>query len=120
MTDFIDPDDRDLSILCTGELRKVYGFYLRAARYSVPEAEIEAHLVRLSPVTPIEWIEAIKAIRTPCRRCRNGTYYWGAVVNGRPSRSGRCFQCNGKGYQTMSDFRRNRGYNRHAIERALA
>jgi hypothetical protein len=35
----------------------------------------------------------------PCFRCGpgNGTYYWGAVINGVPQYSGQCFRCHGTG-----------------------
>lgn len=40
----------------------------------------------------------------PCTRCpgSRGTYYWGAVVNGRPSRSGTCFRCEGTGRMSVT------------------
>lgn len=36
---------------------------------------------------------------TPCHRCQcTGNFVWGAFVNGRPTHSGSCFKCNGRGY----------------------
>ena len=114
------PDDLDLSRLDVEELRAVYAFYLRAAEYGAGKVETVRQLEMAGPTTPLEWIKAIKAITVKCDRCTNGTYYWGAVVNGRPTHSGECFRCEGKGYQNMSDFRRNRGYDNHAVRRAFA
>jgi DnaJ-class molecular chaperone len=48
-----------------------------------------------------------------CCKCRGtGTYHWGAVVNGVPSKSGTCFSCRGTGQQSSRQIRRNRTYNR--------
>ena len=118
--DFTNPDDLDLPLLTVGELRKVYSFYRRAAEYGAGVVETDKQLEMAGPTTPIEWIEALKGITVKCTRCACGTYYWGGTVNGIPRFSGECFRCDGKGYQTMSDFRRNRGYDKHAISRAFA
>lgn len=49
-----------------------------------------------------------------CNKCHgSGTYVWGAVVNGRPSHSGPCFACKGKGWQTERDRQRNDYYWNH-------
>ena len=54
--------------------------------------------------------------RTPCEKCGGtGRYGWGAVVNGKPSHSGECFACEGKGHQTDADRRRNWSYWRYRI-----
>jgi hypothetical protein len=48
-----------------------------------------------------------------CCKCHGtGTYQWGAVVNGVPSKSGACFSCRGTGRQSSRQIRRNRTYNR--------
>lgn len=50
----------------------------------------------------------------PCHNCgRTGRYGWGAIVNGVPTHSGPCYQCQEKGYVTVEDRRRNWGYNMH-------
>jgi len=49
-----------------------------------------------------------------CSRCGStGTYHWGAVVNGVPSRSGKCFDCAGKGKMDRADVKRDSYYHDH-------
>ena len=51
-----------------------------------------------------------------CAKCGgSGEYRWGAVVNGKPSKSGQCHSCQGTGRQTQRDIRRNVAYNRHKL-----
>lgn len=39
-----------------------------------------------------------KPAAPPCWRCHGtGVYVWGAILNGRPTRSGPCFACQGGG-----------------------
>jgi DnaJ-class molecular chaperone len=53
-----------------------------------------------------------------CEKCRgSGRYSWGAVVNGRVSKSGPCYSCQGTGRQTVRDIHRNTAYNRHKLVR---
>jgi hypothetical protein len=42
-------------------------------------------------------------------------YYWGAVVNGKPTKGGTCFSCAGTGKQTVRDIKRNVAYNRYKL-----
>lgn len=59
-------------------------------------------------------------IRERCWRCRGtGIYQWGAVVNGKCTHSGACYQCQGKGWQSDDDKRRNAAYMRYAIVRSF-
>ena len=52
----------------------------------------------------------------PCAKCNGtGEYRWGAVVNGKPSKSGQCHSCGGTGRQTARDIRRNVAYNRRKL-----
>jgi hypothetical protein len=121
MADRIDYDDLDLTLLTVEQLRNVYRFYRRAALYGISEVELAEHLDPFTGSTPVGWIEAIKTIQTECDKCSgSGTYQWGACINGRMTHSGSCFRCEGKGYQTMDDFRRNRGYDQHAVRRVCA
>ena len=51
-----------------------------------------------------------------CSKCHGtGEYRWGAVVNGKPSKSGQCHSCGGTGHQTQRDIRRNVAYKRHKL-----
>lgn len=51
-----------------------------------------------------------------CAKCRGtGVYAWGAVVNGKPTKSGPCYSCKGTGYQERGDIKRNEAYNRHKL-----
>ena len=55
-----------------------------------------------------------------CWKCvGSGKFYsGGAVVNGKyTGRTGDCFACQGKGYQTPDDQARNRAYWRHNAPR---
>lgn len=55
-----------------------------------------------------------------CEKCKGtGQYRWGAVVNGKASKSGECYSCRGTGKQTRGDIQRNRTYNRHKIVRIM-
>ena len=52
-----------------------------------------------------------------CPKCRgSGLYSWGAIVNGRPSKSGQCHSCGGTGRQTRRDILRNNAYNRYKLQ----
>lgn len=51
-----------------------------------------------------------------CDGCNgDGTYYGrGYVENGKfKGKTGECFRCHGKGYQTPKDVKRNRYYDNH-------
>ena len=51
-----------------------------------------------------------------CAKCNgSGIYAWGAVVNGKPTKSGPCHSCRGTGKQQVSDIKRNEAYNRHKL-----
>lgn len=51
-----------------------------------------------------------------CRKCHGtGIYYFGAVINGKPTRSGECFSCRGTGNQDRTQILRNETYNRYKI-----
>ena len=116
-----NPDDYDLTTLSVGDLRKAYAFYRWAALCGAGQAVVDKQLSAATPTTPLEWIAAIKAITVKCERCRgSGVYTWGGTVNGRPIHTGECFRCGGKGWQGVADFRRNYGYDNHAIRAACA
>ncbi len=58
--------------------------------------------------TPAEWVAAAEVAAVPCKRC-------GAT--GKFRSYGDCFRCNGKGYQTVADARRNWGHDKNAASR---
>jgi len=56
-----------------------------------------------------------------CEKCRgSGLYCWGAVVDGKPTKSGPCHSCRGSGRQTGRDITRNSAYNRYKIATIVA
>lgn len=56
-----------------------------------------------------------------CPKCRGtGVYAWGAVVNGKPEKTGRCFSCRGTGRQNSRQIRTNHAYNRFKIAQIVA
>ena len=56
-----------------------------------------------------------------CEKCRgSGVYSWGAIINGKPSKSGTCFSCRGTGKQTNRQRARNSTYNRHKVAQIMA
>ena len=49
-----------------------------------------------------------------CTKCGgSGIYRWGACINGKMSKEGPCFECEGKGYTTVADRRRTAAYWSH-------
>lgn len=56
-----------------------------------------------------------------CCKCHGtGTYSFGAIVNGKASRSGTCFSCRGTGKQSSKQIRTNCTYNRYKVARILS
>lgn len=52
-----------------------------------------------------------EGMQNKCERCNGtGIATWGGTINGKPVHSGKCFRCQGKGYQSEADKRRNYGY----------
>lgn len=67
--------------------------------------------------TPKHWINAAHSVKVPCRRCAQTGRFITMVENGNPKGPGGiCFRCEGKGYQTEEDARRNWGYDRFGIK----
>ena len=55
-----------------------------------------------------------------CERCAGTGRFVTGTLNGVPAGpGGECFRCHGKGYQTAEDERRNTGYDRYAVSRAI-
>ncbi len=113
----------DLDTMTTEELRAEFVKLRKIASYGVSREEwMDAVTFRLSEnPSPADWVHAAQTAVTECDRCSGtGIYVWGAIVNGQPSHTGHCYRCEGKGYQGQDDYRRNWGYDRHAIVRALS
>lgn len=71
-------------------------------------------IARATNATRLQRGHTHESKRPECLYCGNcggsGNYSWGAVVNGKVTHTGTCFQCAGKGYQDDADQRRNYGY----------
>ena len=51
-----------------------------------------------------------------CRRCAGTGEFVTMVVNGKPTGPGGiCYRCNGKGFQTAGDEKRNDNYDRYIL-----
>lgn len=69
----------------------------------------------------VDTVSIAASTKVTCTHCGGtGVYKWGASVNGVMTHSGPCYQCEGKGYQTDADQRRNWGYQNYAIGQAFA
>lgn len=69
--------------------------------------------------TPAQWVAAARRVRCRCGRCAGTGQFVTMVLNGRPTGPGGiCFRCEGKGYQTDADRRRNYGHDLHYMARA--
>ena len=56
-----------------------------------------------------------------CAKCHgSGRWYWGAVVNGQPTKEGPCFACKGSGRQRKADIARNHAFNRYQVGRIVS
>ena len=81
------------------------------------DAAVRALAVKLAnggKITPAIWVQAARDATVTCDRCHGtGEYVWGAIVNGKPTKKGVCFACEGKGRQNQGDFIRNRTYWNH-------
>lgn len=81
----------------------------RRARDARERAELKRPVDLLKPV-----VGHVTKHEEKCERCRGtGVYGWGASVNGKMEHSGPCFRCEGKGFQTAEDVRRNDYYDNH-------
>jgi hypothetical protein len=106
------------------ELREQYRKLRRNAKYGadmeVWDAAVADLAVRrarkagLMEPTPEMWIAAAEDVTVECEQCHgSGMFYWGAVVNGKPTHGGPCFRCAGAGRQGPADFARNQCYDGH-------
>lgn len=120
---YLEMGREDYAALDVPTLRLVYAELREIVRYTMGKDHADfaircAYLCN-APESPVEWIMAVKRVTCKCARCRGeGTYYWGACINGRMSHSAPCARCGGKGTMTFDDMRRGRAYDNHAICRA--
>ena len=114
----VDPDALPKS---ENDLRDIY----RKVRSDSPldmeafDASAKALLVakKIAKPTPTQWVKAALSVRTECDKCHgSGTYGWGAFINGKPTFSGPCYACEGKGVQRHDDWVRNANYWRFFVK----
>ena len=119
----VEADDMtaaELSNLPIEELRRLYRVYRKCWLYEFSRDVVDAAVAATNPVTPVDYILAIRSIRLKCDRCRgSGVYSWGACVNGKMTHSGYCYRCGGKGKMDSVDCRRGKAYDNHAIHDAF-
>jgi hypothetical protein len=116
----------DVTDMTISDLRDEYRRLASDGRFMFGPAWDEAVLATLArrglgrdSAAPADWVDAARATVLECERCHGGgVYYWGAVVNGRPTHSGDCYQCRGNGTQDADDMRRNHYYILYSIGRA--
>lgn len=66
---------------------------------------------------PEQWVVAAKGLACPCRRCASTGQFITSMVNGKPTGPGGiCYRCEGKGFQTDADARRNYYYDLYRAE----
>lgn len=116
---YLEMGREDYAALDVETLRAIYAELREIVRYTMGREAADLAVCAKNPVTPVDWVVAIKQVTCKCERCRGeGTYYWGACINGRMTHSAPCARCAGKGRMTFDDMRRGRAYDNHAICRA--
>jgi len=116
---YLEMSRDDYAALDVETLRAVYAELREIVRYTMGREDADSAICAQNPVSPVDWVVAVKRVTCGCRRCReSGTYEWGACINGRMSHSAPCARCGGKGRMTFDDMRRGRAYDNHAICRA--
>ena len=115
---YLDMDRADYDGLDIGTLRAIFSEARDIVHYTMGRDCADDAIKARCPVTPTDWIMAVKRVTCKCPRCFSGTYYWGACINGKMSHSAPCARCSGKGRMNFDDMRRGRAYDRHAISRA--
>jgi hypothetical protein len=116
---YLEMDRADYAALDVETLRAVYAELRDIVRYTMGKDSADCAIRAQSPVTPVDWIVAVKAVTCKCARCNgSGVYFWGACLNGRMEHSAPCARCNGTGQMDFDDMRRGRAYDKYAICRA--
>ena len=116
---YLTMDYADYDALEVDTLRAIFAELRDIARYTMGKGRADSAVKQAMPNTPAGWLEAVRALKCTCERCKgSGTYSWGASINGKMTHSAPCARCAGKGYMTFDDMRRGRAYDNHAIARA--
>lgn len=104
------------------EARETYRKILIDFAYDNVDAHELTRRVRASgAVTPSECIAALESLRCPCRRCAGTGSFVTGVTNGKPmGPGGPCYRCEGRGYQTLADARRNRAFDAWNVNRSAS
>ncbi len=113
--EYVPKPPRDPSKMSTDEIRREYA-RIRARSQARSNAEFDAAVrVKLKAgATPAHWLLAARRVRFVCRRCAGTGQFITHVLNGQPrGPGGPCYRCEGKGWQTDADARRNYGADIH-------
>lgn len=85
---------------------------------NVTAPEFNALVKASGASTPAEFVAAAKSATCTCRRCAGTGRFITGSVNGKPTGpGGDCFRCEGRGYQTLEDARRNRAFDAYNLAR---
>ncbi len=101
--------------------RASYRAILNDFTYDNVDAKTLTALVKATgAVTPAECIKALENVTCTCKRCAGTGAFITGTLNGQPTGpGGPCYRCEGKGYQTLADARRNRAFDAFNVNRAL-
>jgi hypothetical protein len=116
---YLDMGREDYEKLSAGQCREIFAKVREIVRYFVSSEDIDCAVLPCKPITPADWLIAMRRVTCRCERCRGtGTYSWGACINGVMSHSAPCARCAGKGRMDFDDMRRSKAYDAYAIARA--
>lgn len=99
--------------------RETYRKILHDFAYDNVDAKtLNARVRESGAVTPAECIKALESLTCACRRCAGTGSFITGTTNGQPTGpGGPCYRCEGRGYQTLTDARRNRAFDAYNIAR---
>ncbi len=102
--------------------RKAYATILYDFAYdNASPKELTALVKATGANTPDACIKALEALTCTCRRCAGTGQFITGSMNGQPTGPGGiCFRCEGRGYQNLTDARRNRAFDKYNVNRAVA
>lgn len=118
-TGYLEMERDGYATLDVATLRAIYAELREIVRYTMGYDNADTAILAQSPVTPVDWVVAVKQATCGCPRCKGtGVYCWGACVNGQMQHSAPCARCGGNGQMSFDDMRRGRAYDNYAIRRA--